>query len=80
VAQDYAQAVNWYRQAADQGNADAQAGLGWMYCKGLGVTQDFAQAVHWSREAADRGNAYAEANLGTAYLNVLAGNGSTRSQ
>ena len=40
VAQDYAQAVSWYRKAADQGNAGAQFNLGFMYAKGQGVAQD----------------------------------------
>ena len=31
VPQDYAEAVKWYRMAADQGNADAQSNLGFMY-------------------------------------------------
>jgi TPR repeat protein len=31
LAQDYAEALKWYRKAADQGNADAQYGLGGMY-------------------------------------------------
>ena len=36
----------WYRKAADQGFADAQFSLGWMYGKGHGVPQDYAQAAH----------------------------------
>ena len=31
VPQDYAAAVSWYRRAAEQGNADAQLNLGFMY-------------------------------------------------
>ena len=34
VPQDYAEAVKWYRLAADQGDADAQSYLGVMYAKG----------------------------------------------
>jgi TPR repeat protein len=30
LAQDYAEAVKWYRRAAEQGNADAQTRLGVM--------------------------------------------------
>ena len=44
VAQDYAQAVAWYRKAADQGNADAQLNLGVMYANGRGVAQDAVSA------------------------------------
>ena len=69
VPQDYAEAVNWYRKAADQGNADAQSNLGWMYCTGRGVPQDDAEAVSWYRKAADQGNAAAQSNLGWMYAN-----------
>ena len=31
VPQDYAEAAKWYRKAADQGLADAQNTLGYMY-------------------------------------------------
>ncbi|MCX8500810.1 MAG: hypothetical protein ORO03_03835 [Alphaproteobacteria bacterium] len=42
MPQDYAQAVSWYRKAAEQGHANAQFNLGIMYGKGQGVpTHDF---------------------------------------
>ena len=34
VPQDYAEAVKWYRLAADQGDARAQNNLGVMYANG----------------------------------------------
>ena len=37
VPQDYAEAVSWYRLAAEQGNATAQSNLGAMYDNGRGV-------------------------------------------
>jgi hypothetical protein len=37
VAQDDAEAAQWYRKAAEQGFADAQNMLGWMYQNGQGV-------------------------------------------
>ncbi|HEM9355462.1 TPA: sel1 repeat family protein, partial [Streptococcus agalactiae] len=37
VRQDYTQAVQWYRKAAEQGLADAQYNLGMMYANGQGV-------------------------------------------
>ena len=40
VPQDYAQAVKWYRKAAEQGYANAQFNLGLMYTKVEGVPQD----------------------------------------
>ena len=37
----------WYRKAAEQGNATAQCNLGVAYDHGRGVPQDDVQAVHW---------------------------------
>ena len=37
VAQDYAEAVKWYRRAAKQGYAKAQSNLGVRYRKGQGA-------------------------------------------
>ena len=37
VSQDYAEAAKWYRRAADEGNADAENSLGWLYRSGRGV-------------------------------------------
>ena len=67
VPQDDAEAVKWYRKAADQGDAIAQHNLGVMYSDGLGVPQDYAEAVKWYREAADQGEAAAQVNLGVMY-------------
>ena len=44
---EYAEAVKWFRFAADQGDASAQYALGLMYGKGQGVTQNYAEAVKW---------------------------------
>nr|WP_213395103.1 tetratricopeptide repeat protein [Yoonia sp.] len=52
VPRDYAEAVRWYRLAADQGFSHAQYNLGWMYHNGQGVPQDYAEAVRWLRLAA----------------------------
>ena len=64
---DDAQAVSWFRQAADQGHVVAQFRLGEMYDLGLGVRKDYAQAVAWYRKAADQGNGLAQYNLGDMY-------------
>jgi uncharacterized protein len=47
VPQDYAAAVVWLRQAADQQWASGQLGLGFMYAHGLGVPQDYVLAHMW---------------------------------
>ena len=45
--QDYAEAVKWYRLAADQGNASAQRNLGIMYEYGRGLPQNNIMAHMW---------------------------------
>ncbi len=64
AAQNYQQAVSWYRKAAEQGYAEAQYHLGLMYYNGQGVPQDYQQAVTWYRKAAEQGDATAQYNLG----------------
>ena len=64
---DYAQAVQWYRRAAEQGKAEAQNNLGEMYYKGEGVRQDYKQAVQWFRNAAEQGVDEAQFYLGIMY-------------
>ena len=69
VPQDYAEAVKWFRKAAEQGFADAQFILGVMYTNGEGVPKDDAEAVKWYRKAAEQGNADAQFILGVMYTN-----------
>ena len=58
-------AVNWYRKAAEQGNADAQYMLGVAYMSGDGVVQDEAEAMKWYRKAAEQGHVGAKSSLNT---------------
>jgi len=44
---DYAMAARLMREAAEQGDAEAQLNLGLMYAEGRGVAQDDAEAVKW---------------------------------
>ncbi len=67
VAVDKAEAVKWWRRAAEQGHAMSQFFFGAMYGKGEGVTQDWALAVKWYRKAADQGLADAQFGLGVEY-------------
>jgi tetratricopeptide (TPR) repeat protein len=67
VPQDYAEAVKWYRKAAEQGHARAQNNLGGCYRTGQGVTQDDTEAVKWYRKAAEQNNADGQNNLGVSY-------------
>ncbi|MBM3520312.1 MAG: sel1 repeat family protein [Alphaproteobacteria bacterium] len=64
---DYAEAVKWYRKAAEQGDTAAMHNLGFMYTWGQGVPQDYAEAAKWFRRAADLGAAEAQGSLGLMY-------------
>ncbi len=65
---DYATALTEFRPLAQQGNAEAQNNLGFMYSNGRGVPQDYGEAARWYRRAAAQGNAGAQFNLGVMYL------------
>ena len=69
--QNYVEAVKWYRKAAEQGHALAQATLGACYLTGTGITQSYAEAVKWYRKAAEQGQADAQYALGVCYYEGL---------
>jgi TPR repeat protein len=64
---NYADAVKWYRKAAEQGHAEAQYWLGRCYFDGRGITRDRAEAIKWWRKAAEQGHAGAQYWLGLCY-------------
>jgi len=66
-AGDYPKAADFWKRAAEQGSAPAQAALGILYEKGQGVAQDAKEAVSWYQKAADQGNEAAQTNLGFMY-------------
>ena len=65
---NYQTAFKLWLPLAEQGDAQAQGGLGMMYERGLGVKQDDFEAVNWYRKAAEQGDADAQAILGFLYL------------
>jgi TPR repeat protein len=67
VSQDNAQAAEWFRKAADQGNSFAQNELGKLYYVGTTIPKDYAQAAEWFRKAAEQGLAEAQYKLGFQY-------------
>jgi hypothetical protein len=69
VDTNYAEALKWFRKAADQGNANAEYVVGGVYLNGQGVPQDYAKALKWLRKATDQGYAEAQYNLGQMYAN-----------
>jgi TPR repeat protein/serine/threonine protein kinase len=65
--QSYEKAVACYRKAAEQGHADGEFWLGFMYKHGRGVRRNEAEGVAWYRRAAEQGHAVAAYNLGCSY-------------
>jgi hypothetical protein len=61
-----------WMKAAEQGDADAQAQLGFNYAEGKGVPEDDKEAVKWYKKAAEQGHASSQFSLGVIYSN---GNG-----
>ena len=64
---DYVEAVERYRKAAEQNDAQSQYNLGRCYIFGQGVAKDEAEAVKWYRKAADQNYARAQTALGYCY-------------
>jgi len=72
VQRDPAEAITWYRKAANQGLQIAQHFLGLAYVNGEGVRPDGAEAGRWFARAAAQGFAQAQFMLG---LMILDGRG-----
>jgi TPR repeat protein len=64
-----AEALMWYRRAAEKGWAEAETklGAGAAYYSGRGVKRDYAEAVKWYQLAAEQGDASAQFSLGGMY-------------
>lgn len=52
---DDGESAQWFRRAAEQGDAYCQYHIGDMYRRGKGVPQEKAEALKWLRQAAERG-------------------------
>lgn len=65
--ENYKEAFNWRKKAAEQGFAPAQNSLGYMYERGEGTLKDYKQAVNWYRKSAQQGNTAAQNNMGFMY-------------
>lgn len=64
---DDAEAVSWYRRAAEQGFAPAQSALGRAYAHGPVLEQDFTQAATWCRLGAEQGDADGQLCMASLY-------------
>jgi hypothetical protein len=68
VAPDPAEAVRWYRIAAEAGEADALYNLGALYDHAPNGARDAQEALRWFRRAADQRDTQAQLNVGLFYL------------
>lgn len=63
----YADAVHWFRKAAENGNSNAQYNLSICYEAGKGVEKDGAMVVKWLTASAERGFEKSILALGNKY-------------
>ena len=64
---DVAEAFKWEKKAAEQGNPQAEFGVGVSYSGGNEVSQDLKEAFKWFRRAAVQGYTAAQTALGSCY-------------
>jgi TPR repeat protein len=67
LPKDNVMARYWYRKAAEAGDLEAAANLGWLLKDADGVEPDLAEAVHWLEMAAKAGDAYGLVGLAELY-------------
>ena len=68
IRKNIVKSIEWYRKAADKGDAWAQVELGQIYfCGERGVKKDYSQAVRLFRKAARKKDEFAFFNLGLCY-------------
>jgi len=65
---DHLKAADWWRQAANHGNKEAQLAIAKCYEAGKGVPRDEKMSVYWYEKAAEQGSA--EAKLKVARIGV----------
>jgi len=65
---NYDRAYTIFLDAAKQGDAWSQFGLGVLYLNGHGTTINISSSTHWFQKAATQGLSFAQFNLGNAYL------------
>ena len=63
VTKDAAEALRWYRLAAEQGHPGACDKVARFYDGGLGVAEDKQEAIRWFKRAVKAGFAHAETDL-----------------
>ena len=61
------EALRWFHKAADEGDAQAQLNLGFVYMNGHGVAQSDKEAARWWLKSAEQGNSMAQNNVGLMF-------------
>lgn len=67
VREDHAEAIRWYRKAAEQGLVITQVVLAKIYEGGYHVPQDYAEAAKWYLMAAERGDLNSQETIALFY-------------
>jgi TPR repeat protein len=67
ISGDFVSLVKEIEPLADKGYSRAQARMGWIYERGLGVTQDYQKALAWYEKATLNGAKNAPAHIGLMY-------------
>jgi TPR repeat protein len=65
---DFTKAMKIWLPLAQAGDAPAQAGIGFMYHRGMGMPVDNRKAAYWLRKAAEHGQPEGQMMLGTLYF------------
>jgi TPR repeat protein len=65
---DYQKAIRIWQPLAEHEDAPSQAGLGFIYHRGLGVPIDHEKAAYWLRKAAEHGQPEGQMLLGSLYF------------
>jgi TPR repeat protein len=63
VKKDEAEAVKWFRKAAEGGDTDGQRDLGHALAEGQGTKADLVEATRWLSAAAQKGDKAAKQEL-----------------
>lgn len=62
-SKNYDDAVQWYKKAADLGNAQALYNIAWFYDRGRGVKKDAQEAARWMESALRAGSEFARKQM-----------------
>lgn len=65
---DFQKALKIWLPLAQSEDAPSQAGIGFMYHRGLGVATDNVKAAYWLRKAAEHGQPEGQMMLGSLYF------------